>query len=189
MDHVGYEFQNFQKIDSPIVRVIPPFTNLPSYPDSNPCSFFFQLPKFSTRLITWSFKKKCYTFLFFLPIPTNSHEPFFCLYNFLLLLFQREIWTFSFLQNLLRAFSLFVFPPSCVPSKFIRNQASKEVCTLVVKWCSNSMVKHSTSNLGLHFKQPTTTETYKLHKETKMKRTPKKQKQNTESAQNLSREE
>jgi hypothetical protein len=51
------------------------------------------------------------------------------------------------------------------------------------------MVKHSTSNLGLHFKQPTTTETYKLHKETKMKRAPKKQKQNTESAQNLSREE
>jgi hypothetical protein len=35
-----------------------------------------------------------------------------------LLLFEREIWTFSFLLNLLRAFSLFVFPPSCVPSKF-----------------------------------------------------------------------
>ncbi len=78
------------------------------------------------------------------------------------------------------------FPPSCIPSTFIRNQASKEVCTLV-KWCSNSMVKHSTSNLGLHFKQPTTTETYKLHKETKMKRAPKKQKQNTESAQKLRR--
>jgi hypothetical protein len=50
------------------------------------------------------------------------------------------------------------------------------------------MVKHSTSNLGLHFEQPTT-ETYKLHKETKMKRAPRKQKQNTESAQKLRREE
>jgi hypothetical protein len=38
------------------------------------------------------------------------------------------------------------------------------------------MVKHSTSNLGLHFKQPTTTETYKFHKETKMKRAPEKTK-------------
>jgi len=27
MDHVGYEFQNFQKIDLLIVKVIPPFTN------------------------------------------------------------------------------------------------------------------------------------------------------------------
>lgn len=51
------------------------------------------------------------------------------------------------------------------------------------------MFKHSTSNLGLHFEQPTTTETYKLHKETKMKRAPRKQKQNTESAQTLRREE
>ncbi len=96
MDHVGYEFQNFQKIDSPIVRVIPPFTNLPSYPDSNPCSFFSNFLNFPLDLLLEVFKKRATLFFSFCLYPQTLMNPFFIYIIFCCCCFRERSELFLF---------------------------------------------------------------------------------------------